>query len=84
MTRNERPQVNANTDGTEPGEARMRTLVIRSWEEPDHDNGFRARLTYGDDQGDARQTFATADPEEALNLVRQWLLDRPGVQNKAP
>lgn len=62
----------------------MRTLVIRSWEEPDHDNGFRARLTYGDDQGDSPKTFATADPEEALSFVRQWLLNEADAQNKVP
>jgi hypothetical protein len=54
----------------------MRTLVIRSWEQHDHDGGFRARLTYDADQGDSPKTFATADPEEALNLVRQWLLNK--------
>jgi hypothetical protein len=63
----------------------MRTLVIRTWEEPGYNDGFRARVTYSDDvQGGSPKTFATADPEEAVSLVRQWLMTKPGAHKKAP
>lgn len=61
----------------------MSTLVIRTWEEPDQTPGFRARLTYGSDLDDSTKTMATADREEALSFVQQWLFDRPGAHDKA-
>lgn len=56
----------------------MGTLVIRTWDEPDQVPGFRARLIFGNAPEDVPHTVATADPEEVLRLVRQWLNARPG------
>ena len=55
------------------------TLVIRTWWEPHHVHGFRARIT-STQVPDAGPTAVTAtDPEEVLAVVRQWLLTRPGA-----
>lgn len=54
------------------------TLVIRTWHEPDQVISFRARLTYSHALDDAPNTVATADPDEALRIVRQWLRARSG------
>ncbi len=55
------------------------TLVIRTWWEPDHVHGFRARVT-STPLGEAGPTTVTAaDPEEVLAVVRRWLLARPGA-----
>lgn len=56
----------------------MGTLVIRTWDEPDQTPSFRARLTYSRAPDDVPGTVSTADPEEVLRLVRQWLSTRPG------
>lgn len=48
------------------------TLVIRTWFEPGREPGFRARIMFG--QAVAGQnSVATADPDEVLQVVRQWL-----------
>jgi hypothetical protein len=54
------------------------TLVIRTWWEPDHVHGFRARVTSQVPEAGSA-TITTADPEEVLAVVRRWLLARPGA-----
>jgi hypothetical protein len=54
------------------------TLVIRTWNEPDQAPGFRARLTYSQNSEHEPSTAATADPDEVLNIVRQWLTTQTG------
>lgn len=61
----------------------MGTLVIRTWDEPDQTPSFRARLTYSRAPDDVPGTVSTADPEEVVNLVRQWLNARPGFPREA-
>ena len=50
----------------------MSTMVIRVWQESAHDNAFRARLTMSDDGG-VDSSIVSADPEEVLAAVRDWL-----------
>jgi hypothetical protein len=57
----------------------MAALVIRTWNEPDQALGFRARLTFSETPGGEPSTFSTADPDEVLRLVRQWLNARAGT-----
>ena len=57
------------------------TLVIRTWWEPDHVHGFRARVTSQLPEA-GQTTVTTADPEEVLAVVRRWLLARPGTENQ--
>jgi hypothetical protein len=54
------------------------TLVIRTWNEPDQAPGFRARLTYSQNPEHEPSTASTADPDEVLNIVRQWLTTQTG------
>ncbi len=49
------------------------TMVIRTWFEPNGVSSFRARITYGKATGAEPSRFATADPDEVLDVVRQWL-----------
>ncbi|WP_461190073.1 hypothetical protein [Arthrobacter sp. Z4-13] len=58
----------------------MGTLVIRTWNEPDQAQGFRARLTYSVSPTAEPEAVYTVDPDEVLRLVRQWLHS----QSKAP
>lgn len=51
----------------------MGTMVIRTWQEPSLQQGFRARITYGLTPGYEQSTVTTADVDEALKVVRQWL-----------
>jgi hypothetical protein len=56
----------------------MGTLVIRTWYEPDQVSGFRARVMYGrDPEGETNKT-ASANPDEVLSIVREWLSAQPG------
>ena len=66
----------AQSDGAIPS---MGTLVIRTWDEPDQTPSFRARLTYSQAPDDDPTSTCTADPEELLSVVRQWLSARPGT-----
>jgi len=61
----------------------MGTLVIRTWNEPDQTPGFRARLTYSHSPGVKPKTVYTADPEEVVSFVRQWLLPPAGAAGEA-
>jgi hypothetical protein len=51
----------------------MSAMVIRTWNEPDQAPAFRARLTYSQAPDEDPRTISTADPDEVLRLVRQWL-----------
>ncbi|HJW00942.1 MAG TPA: hypothetical protein VJ617_17760 [Arthrobacter sp.] len=55
------------------------TLVIRTWWEPDHGHGFRARVTATQAPDAGPREVTTADPEEVLAVVRRWLLARQGA-----
>jgi hypothetical protein len=54
------------------------TLVVGTWNEPNQTSGFRARITYIQHPGDQPTTVSTADPEEVVSVVRQWLLTQSG------
>jgi len=54
----------------------MRTLVIRTWNEPDQTPGFRARLTYSQSPTSEPKTVYKDDSDEVLREVRQWLLSQ--------
>jgi hypothetical protein len=84
MMSDERPPAISDAARAESAEAPMGTLVIRTWGEPNQLPGFRARLTYGHDLNNPTKTFSTADPEEALSFVRQWLFDQPGARDDVP
>jgi hypothetical protein len=56
----------------------MSALVIRTWNEPDQAHGFRARLTFSEEPGQDPRTISSADADEVLRLVRQWLNARSG------
>lgn len=56
----------------------MGTLVIRTWYEPNQLSGFRARLMYGRGPDDETNKTASADPDEVLSIVREWLAAQPG------
>ena len=57
------------------------TLVIRTWHEhPAQLSGFRVRITYGSASGTEHTTVYAADPDQVLNVVKQWLL----AQTAAP
>lgn len=57
----------------------VETMVIRRWQEAGHPRGFRARITYGQTPGIARGTVSTADPNEVLRVVQEWLAGQPGI-----
>jgi hypothetical protein len=78
MTSDDRPSGTSDQDGTDPAISPMGTLVIRTWYEPDQVHGFRARLTFSQGPDGEPNTVATADPDEALSIVRQWLLAPSG------
>ncbi|MCU1519557.1 MAG: hypothetical protein JWQ75_4278 [Pseudarthrobacter sp.] len=69
----------AGGPGTDSAAPSLGTLVIRTWWEPDHAQGFRARVTSTRLPETGSTTVTTADPEEVLAAVRQWLLARPGA-----
>jgi hypothetical protein len=77
MTNDDRPSGISDEDAPDPVMPSMGTLVIRTWHEPDQTPGFRARVTYSQALGDEPSTVATADPDEVLSVVRQWLSARP-------
>ena len=55
------------------------TLVISRWHEPGHPKGFRARITFGQASGNGPRTVTSADPDDVLRMVRDWLGGRPGI-----
>ena len=78
MTSDDRPPGVSDPDGAESVMPYMGTLVIRTWYEPDQMPAFRARLTYSRGPDGEPNTVSTADPDEALSIVRHWLLTQPG------
>lgn len=66
-------------DGKDSAALSLGTLVIRTWREPEHAHGFRARVTATQVPDAGPATITTTDPEEVLAVVRQWLLTRPGA-----
>jgi hypothetical protein len=70
MTQDDPPSGVSDENESDPA---MAALVIRTWNEPDQAPGFRARLTYSQAPDDEPRTISTADPDEVLRLVRQWL-----------
>ncbi|WP_258803140.1 hypothetical protein [Pseudarthrobacter sp. NS4] len=54
------------------GAAAGGTLVIRTWFELGREPGFRARITYSHPAG-RQNSVAAGDPNEVLEVVRQWL-----------
>ncbi|RKR13711.1 hypothetical protein [Arthrobacter oryzae] len=75
MINDDRPsRISDESDPAMPG---LGTLVIRTWHEPDQTPDFRARISYSQAPGDEPTTVSTANPDEVLSVVRQWLLDQP-------
>ena len=74
MTNDDRPSGSSDEDASDPAMPSMGTLVIRTWHEPDQRPGFRARVTFSQAPDDEPSTVSTADPDEVLSVVRQWLL----------
>jgi hypothetical protein len=70
MTQDDPPSGVSDENESDPA---MAALVIRTWNEPDQAPGFRARLTYSQAPDEEPRTISTADPNEVLRLVRQWL-----------
>jgi hypothetical protein len=56
-------------------------MVIRTWHEAVHPQGFRARISYGQSPDTDPSTLATADPAEILRVVREWLATSLGGSN---
>jgi hypothetical protein len=78
MTSDDRPLGMSGQDGTGSAIPPMGALVIRTWYEPDQVPAFRARLTYSRGPDGEPNTVSTADPDEALSIVRRWLFAQPG------
>lgn len=63
----------------EPELPAVDTLVISRWHQPGHPQGFRARITFGQASGSGPSTVASADPDEVLRMVQEWLAGWPGI-----
>jgi hypothetical protein len=81
MTTDDRPS--GISDEPDPAMPSMGTLVIRTWHESDQTPGFRARIIYSRAPGDEPSTVSTADQDEVLSVVRQWLFDQAVPPGKA-
>ena len=68
--------------GDDPDSPSTGLLIIRTWHEPGHPQGFRARITYSQKSGSRQDTVATADPAEVLKVVKRWLAAQPGVTGR--
>lgn len=64
---------------TDPATPAFGTMIIRTWYEPGHPPGFRARITYGQTPGMEPSAAYTADPAEVLRVVQEWLAAQPGA-----
>lgn len=73
MTQDDPPSGASAESESGPAMPAMAALVIRTWNEPDQAPGFRARLTYSAAPDEDPRTISTADPDEVLRLVGQWL-----------
>jgi hypothetical protein len=78
MMRDDRWSDSADEDGDTEVPA-VETMIISRWHEPGHPQGFRARLTYGQTPGSGPSTVASADPDDVLRMVQEWLARRPGI-----
>ncbi|MET3721457.1 MULTISPECIES: hypothetical protein [unclassified Arthrobacter] len=76
MTKDDPPSGISDDVPSDPTMLSMGTLVIRTWNEPDQTPGFRARLTYSQAPDAEPSSISTADPDEVLSVVRQWLSTR--------
>lgn len=79
MKSDDRPPEFSDRDGISSEIPPMGTLVIRTWHEAGHVQGFRARLTYSREPDGEPNTISTADPGEALSIVRRWLFAQSGL-----
>jgi hypothetical protein len=79
MTTDDPPSGTSGEDQSDKAIPAMGTLVIRTWDEPHQTPGFRARVTYSQAPDDKPSSRLTADPDEVLSVVRQWLNARPGA-----
>ncbi|WP_426226428.1 hypothetical protein [Pseudarthrobacter sp. DSP2-3-2b1] len=71
------------TDDADDREApAAETMIISRWHEPGHPQGFRARITYGRTPGAGPRTVSTADPDEVLRVVQEWLASGPGPADR--
>lgn len=57
------------------------TMIIRTWLEPDHPHGFRARITSGLSSDGEEKTVVTADPDKVLMAVQEWLASQLGASS---
>lgn len=57
-------------------------MIIRTWWDPVHPQGFRARISYGQAPGIDQTIVATANPAEILEVVKRWLATQPGVSGR--
>lgn len=83
MTMGDLPSGVSAGDDSDSAMPSMGALVIRTWTEPDQAPGFRARLTFSLAPDDEPGTISTADPNEVLSLVRQWLIAQSGASREA-
>ena len=60
----------------EPEGDEFGVLVIQVWDEPESDHPFRARLTYRRGDTETAVTEATSDPDDVVEAVRRWLVER--------
>lgn len=81
MTSDDLPSGISAQEGADSAMPPMGTLVMRTWYEPDQVPAFRARLTYSQGPQNEPNTVATADPDEALSIVREWLFAQPDFPN---
>lgn len=82
MTEDNRPSGRSDQDLPFSAKRSMSTLVIRTWSESDQAPGFRARLTFSQRPDEAPITVSTADPNEVLSTVSQWLSTQPGAAHQ--
>jgi hypothetical protein len=73
MTNDDRPSGISDEDESDSSMPSMGTLVIRTWHESNQEPSFRARVTYSQVPGDEPGTAYSANPNEVLSVVRQWL-----------
>ena len=82
MTNDDRPSGISGEDGSDLAMSSMGTLVIRTWHEPGQTPSFRARVTYSRAPGGEPSTVSSADPDDVLSIVRQWLSAAPVPPNE--
>lgn len=68
--------------GASPEVPAVETMIIRTWFERGHTQGFRARITYGLTPGNEQRTVLAADHDEVLWVVAKWLAAQPGVTSR--